>query len=361
MPYGPSDAIDLRAVRRALVVTLKHHGDVLLASPVFTVLRRAAPDAEIDALIYGETREMLSLHPAIAQIHAIDRAWKSQGALSRAASEWRLYSSLRARGYDLLIHLTDHPRGAWLARFLGCRHAVAPDLPGKSDFWRSSFSHRYPQAGRRHTVEFNLDALRRIGLQPDAEERALVLVPGAEAQSRAAGLLAANGLAGGDFIHLHPASRWQFKCWPAERVAALADELHRRGERLVITAAPEERELGMVAEIRQRSSALLVDLAGKVSLKVLAAIAARARAFVGVDSAPMHIASAMGTPVVALFGPSGEDEWRPWMTAHRVVASPAHPCRPCGNDGCGGGKVSECLTNLPVDAVLAALDSLRRE
>jgi heptosyltransferase-3 len=72
----------------------------------------------------------------------------------------------------------------------------------------------------------------------------------------------------------------------------------------------------------------------------------------------MHIASAMGTPVVALFGPSGEFNWGPWRVPHRVVASD-HTCRPCGNDGCGGGKVSECLTTLPVSAVLQAVQSLQ--
>jgi heptosyltransferase-3 len=72
----------------------------------------------------------------------------------------------------------------------------------------------------------------------------------------------------------------------------------------------------------------------------------------------MHIAAAMQTPVVALFGPSGELEWAPWKVPHRIVASGVHPCRPCGNDGCGGGKVSECLTRLPVGAALAAVDSL---
>jgi heptosyltransferase-3 len=75
----------------------------------------------------------------------------------------------------------------------------------------------------------------------------------------------------------------------------------------------------------------------------------------------MHIAAAMGTPVVALFGPSGEVEWRPWAVAHRVVTSVEHPCRPCGNDGCGGGKVSECLTELPVDRVHGALTELLAE
>ena len=72
----------------------------------------------------------------------------------------------------------------------------------------------------------------------------------------------------------------------------------------------------------------------------------------------MHIAAAMGTPTVAIFGPSGDIEWGPWGVPHRVVASDAHPCRPCGLDGCGGGKISECLTTLPVERVLAACDEL---
>jgi heptosyltransferase-3 len=71
----------------------------------------------------------------------------------------------------------------------------------------------------------------------------------------------------------------------------------------------------------------------------------------------MHIAASAGTPVVALFGPSGDIEWGPWLVPHRIVTS-GHPCRPCGNDGCGGGKVSECLTTLPVDRVHAAINEL---
>ncbi|HET8585304.1 MAG TPA: glycosyltransferase family 9 protein, partial [Casimicrobiaceae bacterium] len=71
--------------------------------------------------------------------------------------------------------------------------------------------------------------------------------------------------------------------------------------------------------------------------------------------------AAMGTPTLALFGPSGEDEWGPWRVRARVVVSHAHPCRPCGIDGCGGGKVSECLTTLPVDGVHAQLRALLAE
>jgi heptosyltransferase-3 len=126
-----------------------------------------------------------------------------------------------------------------------------------------------------------------------------------------------------------------------------------------MSAAPDARERELVADILARThQAKPIDLSGKLSLKELAALAGRARLFIGVDSAPMHIAAAMQTPVVALFGPSGELEWGPWRVPHRIVASGEHPCRPCGNDGCGGGKVSECLTRLPVEAATAAVESL---
>ena len=72
------DAINLASVKRALVVKLRHHGDVLLASPVFQVLRNRMPHAEIDALVYSETRDMLEGHPAVSRIHTVDRSWKRQ-------------------------------------------------------------------------------------------------------------------------------------------------------------------------------------------------------------------------------------------------------------------------------------------
>ena len=75
----------------------------------------------------------------------------------------------------------------------------------------------------------------------------------------------------------------------------------------------------------------------------------------------MHIAAAMGTPVVALFGPSGDAEWGPWRVPHRVVASTAHSCRPCGNNGCGGSNISDCLLTLPEARVSAAVADLLAE
>lgn len=352
------DAVNLASVKRALVVKLRHHGDVLLASPVFQVLRNRAPHMEVDALVYQDTREMLMGHPAISQIHGIDRNWKREGIASQLRFESALFRTLQERRYQLIVHLTDHWRGAWLAQALRPRWSVAPAR--ESRLWRWSFSHRYPlpRGTPRHTVELNLDALRRIGLQPGDVEKRLVMNPGAEAQGRVDQLLAAAGLGHRSFIHVHPASRWLFKTWPEESNAELIRRLVRDGHSIVVTGAPDPRETAIVARILEAARVRVTDLSGQLSLRELAALAGRARLFFGVDSAPMHIAAAMGTPVVALFGPSGEKQWGPWHVPHRVVASEHHPCRPCGNDGCGGGKVSECLTELPVDRVHAAMNEL---
>lgn len=362
-----ADAIDLAQVRRALVIKLRHHGDVLLTSPVFQVLRNHAPHIETDALVYHDTREMLTGHPAIANVFTIDRAWKRMNPFRQAANELALFRSLRARDYDLVIHLTEHPRGAWLTRLLRPRWSVAQRAQGinagrDSRLWKNSFTHTFPspRATFRHTVESNLDALRRLGIYPHDSEKKLVLVPGEEAEARVDALMARHNVVARRFIHIHPTSRWFFKTWPADKFAELILEIGKSGERVVLTAAPTADEREMIAAIKRKLKAPVVDLTGSLSLKELAALTARARAFVGVDSAPMHMAAAMQTPTVALFGPSGEAHWGPWGVKHRIVASvdPRHTCRPCGNDGCGGSKVSECLVELPVSQVQAALNDL---
>jgi heptosyltransferase-3 len=161
-------------------------------------------------------------------------------------------------------------------------------------------------------------------------------------------------------------------------VAALCDVLAAKGLPIVLTSAPDAKEKALIDAVcaardavtcprsgipgTQSAPAPTIDLSGQLSLKELAALTAQAKLFVGVDSAPMHIAAAMGTPVVAIFGPSGDREWGPWgdvgNNPHRVVASNTHPCRPCGMAGCNDSKVSDCLTTLPVSQVLAACEEL---
>ncbi len=356
----PPDAVPLEHVRRALIIKLRHHGDVLLASPVLSVLKNHAPHIEVDALVYADTAEMLSLHPALNQQFVIDRNWKNLGLANQLQAEWQILRKLQQRHYDLIIHLTEHWRGAWLTRLCRPRWSVAPAIRGRGRLWHNAFTHlvRQPLAGGRHVVETNLDSLRRIGVQPGLEERALTLVPGRGAEETVEKLLSEVGLTQGGFIHVHPASRWQFKCWPAASMAALISRLQGQGHTVVLTSAPEASELSMVEAIQQQLDTPAISLAGRLSLKQLAALTARARLFVGVDSAPMHIAAAMGTPVVALFGPSGYDLWGPWTPKRRIVARDDYGCRPCGIDGCGGGKVSDCLVALSVDQVWNACQEL---
>ncbi|HET7136110.1 MAG TPA: putative lipopolysaccharide heptosyltransferase III [Casimicrobiaceae bacterium] len=361
------DAIPLADVHRVLVTKLRHHGDVLLASPVFATLARAAPHAEIDALVYGETAPMLANHPAITTIHAIDRDAKRQGIVAQVRAERALFAALRARRYDLLVHLTDHPRGLTLAHLLRPRFAVTREPRDRSPLWRRRFTHFYrlPRNTPRHAVEANLDALRRIGVYPELDDKRLVFVPGRDAEARIDAMLQERAIVPHAFIHAHPGSRWLFKCWTPRANAAFLDRVASDGYAIVVTGAPDPREREIVAATLDAAAphtrAQLLDLGGRLTLPELGALTARARLFFGVDSAPMHLAAAMGTPTLALFGPSGEHEWGPWRVAQRVVVSRAHPCRPCGIDGCGGGKVAECLTSLPVGDVYDAFMSLLRE
>jgi len=144
-------------------------------------------------------------------------------------------------------------------------------------------------------------------------------------------------------------------------MANLINRLNAEGHRVILTAAPDSAETQMIDAIQSQLERPVPSFAGQLSLKELAALTARACLFIGVDSAPMHIAAAMGTPTVALFGPSGDKEWGPWRVRHQVVASNQHPCRPCGIDGCGGSIGKRLPDTLPVDQVYQAVQELLAE
>lgn len=355
-----ADAIDLREIRNVLVIKLRHHGDVLLASPVFSALKRLAPHLEIDALVYRETAEMLESHPAIRRVHTIDRDLKHAGSFRRLRGELGLWRALRVPRYDLVVHLTEHRRGAWLTRLIHPKYAVGPERSERGWWWRKSFTHRYlvPKAALRHTIETNLDALRRIGMWPGDEDKAPVMVPGAAAQTRILRLLQTYKLAPKQFIVVHPGSRWLFKSLPAKSTAALIDQLAQDNWRVVVTGSRDPAERVLIDAILASTNAPVVDLVAQLSLPELAALIGCARLLIGVDSAPMHIATAVGTPVVAAFGPSGEAEWGPTVVPNRVVTSAEFRCRPCGNNGCGGSNISDCLVKLPVSRVVGAAREL---
>lgn len=351
MTYG--DYPDLSGVKRILVVKLRHLGDVLLTTPVFSQLKRAIPRAEIDAYIYEEARPMLEGHPAISGVIGYDRNWKKKGFLYRFYKELSLMRMIRKKGYDLVVNLTEGDRGVFIAKISKAKIRVGFSPKGK---WQKKFiTHVVKHCpGLRHTVERNLDALRRIGIFPKEDERELFF------QIKDDLLESMREKVGkAPFILIHPTSRWRFKCWSIANMRTLIEHLLMMGKKVVLTAGPDLIETAMVETIAE---GLNVDVfAGKTTLKELGALILLSELLICVDSVPLHMASALKSPVVALFGPTSDVTWGPWMNPKARIVSQNFSCRPCYMDGCGGSKYSDCLQTLPVSRVLSSIASLNLE
>ena len=317
------DKADFSRIHRVLVIKLQHLGDVLLTSPVFSALKQQHPHLEIDALIYADTTAMLDGNPNINTIFTIDRTWKQSTRL-KLSQEWQLFCALKSKGYQLIIGLTDQMRAAWLTRLLRPLYSVAEKYPHKrGKFWRNSFSHLYSQPKTpHHTVETHLDALRRLGLYPKTENKPLLMPTSTEAKQKLSNLLETENLLGKQYIVIHPASRWMFKAWNIAGFAAILREMKSHNISIVLVSGPDIAEREYVKRILELQPIAAVDLSGKLKLPELATLIADASRFIGLDSVAMHIAAAVNTPCIALFGPSNKQRWHPWQVPHRVLTSP---------------------------------------
>ncbi len=344
--------------RRALVIKLGHIGDVLVSTPVFSALAQAYPGIRLTALVNQGTQDMVLNNPEIAQVLVLERGHASR--LKAWRHQLGLLRGLRAGRFDLAIDLSGGDRGAFLAWASGARLRVgfAPKRPA---FRARAFHLLADRRGtQNHEVMTMLRTVEQLGIAP--QPWPLRLLPDPQAQARAARIMAEHDLTPKTFALVHPTSRWMFKSWTPQGNAQVMAHLARRGLKLVMTCAPAPQEAalaeGIMAELaRLEPGHKVVNLAGQLDLPSLGALIAQARVFFGVDSAPMHMAAALGVPTVVLFGPSGEKMWGPWQVAHEVVTRP-EPCRPCGRDGCDGSKISRCLVEMDPAQVCAALDRL---
>jgi len=357
MSYG--NYPDLKNVKKILVVKMRHLGDVLLASPVFSCLKTEFKDATIDALIYKDTYPMLQGHLGISNYLLHER--KKCSFFKKILRDFKLYRTIRKNKYDLVINLTEGDRGALAA--------IASKAPirvgfesGKKGFVgkRKAFTHVVKNCPTpRHSVEKDLDALRKIGIFPEEAARSLSFVVPDDDLRRVSALLNEKGVQEKQLIVIHPTSRWRFKCWPASHVSRLIIELHKLGYPVAITSGKEAYELNMVNEILQRTKEVPVyNFAGKFSLKEFGALLQLSKALISVDTVAPHIACSLKTPLVVLFGPSSVLHWGPWMHPKSLVVSKKLSCQPCHLDGCGGSKMSDCLYTLEVKPVLDALKNL---
>ncbi len=342
-----------------LVIKLKHIGDVLLATPAIHALKTAYPAARIHALVPRGTEPVLEGNPDLAGVIPFA---KPQGRGPRRwCGEVGLVRALRALRPDLVVAMGKGDREAILGYLSGARWRVGFDA-GRGGFLGRNWllTHRAVRSGREHIVEGDLKLVEALGIAPTDRRLRLCVTP--EEAAAADRMLAGGGVGPGDrLVTVHPTSRWFFKCWRDEGMAAVVDHLAARGLGVAIASGPEAREVRKARRILSLARRPAVDLIGRLTLRQLAAVLRRSCLFLGVDSAPMHMAAAVGTPVVALFGPSGEHNWRPWGDGHLVVAVDLF-CRPCGQDGCNGSKRSDCLEMITEAEVIAAVDAqLRRQ
>ncbi|CAI2470605.1 putative lipopolysaccharide heptosyltransferase III [Serratia ficaria] len=345
------------SVQRILIVKLRHHGDMLLITPVISSLRQNYPQAQIDVLLYQETREMLASNPQLTTIFAIDRQWKKQGTRAHLRHELDLLRRLKAQRYDLVVNLADQWRSAILTRLTGARIRLGFDFPKRRGFvWRHCHTQLVPVSdhARLHTVEQNLSLLAPLNLPALSQRVTMSYQP----QDWQAGeqLLRRQGVTG-DYIVVQPTSRWFFKCWSEEKMAATIGALQADGHQLVITSGPDAREKAMVERILARCPPQgVTSLAGQLTLRQLAALIDHAKLFIGVDSVPMHMAAALQTPCIALFGPSKLTFWRPWQVIGQVIWAGDFGELP-DPDAINTGTDERYLDLIPTDAVIAAARS----
>ena len=341
-----------------LIVRLGALGDIVHAIPVAAALRRAYPSARIDWLVSAKHRAILDLVPVIDRRLVInDRRFAGPGGGSSAAaplwSLWSLLRELRRARYDVAIDLQGLIKSALLARSSG-----APRVVGfSSQYARESLARLFytdvhnPGRGglynpreTRHVVEINLGLLDAIGVAPGSPEFPIDAVDSAVARR-------ATEKAGGRYALINPGAAWPNKRWPPDRFGAVAATLRdRHGLRSAVLWGPGEQPLAAATVAASAGAAFATD---ETTIADVVALARGAAVMVSGDTGPTHIASAVGTPVVGLYGPTRAVRNGPLDAADVSVSRDAvcqcHHLRRCKLD-------RMCLLDIEVAEVAAAVE-----
>ncbi len=323
-----------------LVIKLRHIGDVLLSTPVLRGLRKAYPDAQLTMLVNRGTEGVLAHNPDVNEVLCLEKgAWDTQ---------FKFVQMLRRRGFDCVIDLTDGDRSAVMSLATGAPVRIGFNAEHR---WRGLLYSKVakPRPVDQHRVEYDLCALRALGLDPKPGVPTVSVSPAEELVVEQ--WLQENGLSGEDsppLLLLQPGARYPLKVWPPERFAQLADRLAERfGCRILLGGDQREREV--VEQVARKTRCAPIVVAGKFSLLQFASLVGRCALFVGNDGGAMHIAATVGTPVVALFGPTYPQRWGPRGGLTQVIYK-GLDCRACYHPTCLRGDDS-CMRLITVDEV----------
>ena len=332
-------------MRNVLIIKLRYIGDVLLATLTARAIKSARPEVRVTMLVTRGTEDVLFGNPDIDEVLILDK--------DSLAAQWQLISGLRRRRFDIVLDLTDGDRAAFLSWISG-----APIRIGFNDGhrWQGRF---YTQVvrferGVQHRIDRDLEALKLVSIQAGSQDPQLWLTP--EEEHSTDQLLDQLGIQRSlPIVILQPGARYWFKAWPPERFAELADRLASQyGCQVLIGGTRQEGDLAQ--QIRQLAKSRPIVMAGCTTVRQFASIAKRSALFVGNDSGAMHIASAVGTPVVALFGPSNPREWHPRGGPVEILYRDLD-CGRCSNATCTRGEES-CMKLILVHEVFAAAQRL---
>ncbi len=339
------------APRRILLLRLERIGDLIMALPAIQDVRALAPSAEIDLVVGGWNASLARAIPAVTRVETLDAEWLSREgegldltALVRAGRGWR------GRSYDLAINFEPDVRSNLLVSTSGA---------GWTGGWSSGGGGALLDVALEYDpqVHTTLNAQRLVrtvfGQSAPDSTNPLLTIPDSAARAAVARL----GGGSGPIVGIHPSGGRAIKQWDTDRFAHVASRLvNERRARILLTGGPSDRPLVdcVKAELPSRS---VVDVSDENDLLVLAALIGQLDLFITGDTGPMHLAAAVGTPVVAVFGPSDPARYAPPGAANRIVRVDL-PCSPCNRirrpPARCVGHTPDCLTSVSADAVTAA-------
>ncbi len=334
---------------RILVVKLDHIGDVLLATPAFSNLGQAYPDAELHVLCGKWSRIILENHPDVDKVIEYNSPAFCRSEVPTSLSQTRqLLKQLRHQNYDLLIELRGDWRIIWFS-FLKvsprrlCRASL--QITNKLGFQKFS---------SRHESSRNLDVLKQVGIPtPILNTTFSISEENEEWTSKFLGEQDIKCEL--PIITIHPGSPISIKRWQPERFAELADWLIvQKQAQILFVGVPDEIQI--VTQIQDLMKNNSTNIVGKTTIPQLASILKNSRMFIGNDSGPMHLAAAVGTPTVGLYGPGDPTRFGPVGEKCDVIQK-KYDCPPCKGDSCKFGEEG-CMAKIQVKDVIETIENL---
>lgn len=344
-------------IKEILVIRNSYIGDVIMTLPILKPLKELYPNARITFLTNSKAAELLENNPCIDEILVYDAFWFYPKTIAQSLKMYlEFLKILRRRYYDLVIEARADLRDIALLAYLSkSKYRVSYNVGGGGYL----LTHVVPFEEIKHKMEYHLDIVRFLGCESNPVDWSIYLKP--EEKNSGRMLLLKEGVGESDFIvGIHPGGRLGLKCWFDHGYAQVADWIATRtGAKIVFTGSEGERAL--IENIRVKMGNPAINLSGKINLRLLASLIERFNLFICNDSAPLHIASVMKTPTVAIFGPSKSKETGPYGNLHRVVEK-NFPCRyQCDENSCHHERFHACMKDITAEDILEAVASLIEE